>query len=82
MILANYNNGYMNLPISDTDNALGAFTWRYFMDVYTANNGHAGVTKAKLKKELDALMREIRTDVYETFDLVADKMVEELKKEG
>lgn len=81
MVLATYHNGSINIPIGDTDNAMGSFTWRYLMDVYTANNGHVNVTKAKLKKELDNLMREIRTDVYDTFDIVADTMVDMIEKE-
>ena len=81
MVLATYYNGSINIPIGDTDNAIGSFTWRYLMDVYTANNGHTGVTKAKLKKELRNLMKEIETDLYDTFDIVADTMVDMIKKE-
>ena len=59
----------------------GPFSWRYLMDVYVANNGHEGVTKEKLRKELKDFIKMVVDDCYETFDLVADNMVEQIKKE-
>lgn len=61
---------------------IGPFSWRYLMDVYIANNGRSGVTKQKLRKEFDNFWDMIRSDSLESFDLVADKMVERIRKEN
>lgn len=59
----------------------GPFSWRYLMDIYVANNGRESVTKQKLRKEFDDFFDMIRRDSIETFDLIADKMVAEIRKE-
>ncbi len=67
------------LPILDTDPIMPVLDWRHVMDTYVANNGHA-VTKQKLKKHIRYELEMLVEDLWETFDLCADKMIEEISK--
>ena len=73
-------NSIYQLPIFDTDSLIAGRNLRDFIDTYIANNGHS-VTKERLQKELDAYLKAIIDDAYETFDIVADGIIEAIKKE-
>lgn len=75
-----FNNGGYNLPIYDNDGMLNGFTFRDFIDVYTANNGRNGATPAKLKKEFNDFLKMRINDANENFDLCIDGILKEIER--
>lgn len=67
-----------NLPIFDNDNAVSAFTWRYLIDTYIANNGHFP-DEEKFRYHLLEFMQMLADDLMETWDLVKENVMEEVR---
>lgn len=71
--------GKYSLPIFTNDNAIGAYTWQYLIDVYVANYGHDASEK-KFKRHLKEFLTMIEEDVYDTFDLCKENILKEVCK--
>jgi hypothetical protein len=67
--------GKYDLPIFEQDNAISAYTWKYFMDTYVANYGHKANPK-QFRKHIKEILKMVSEDVMETFDLCEEKIME------
>ena len=66
-----------DLPILDTDNVVSAYTWRYLMDVYIANNGH-DVSEKKFREYIHEFIKMIEDDVLDTFELTKTEILKDI----
>lgn len=66
-----------DLPIFDTDNAVSAYTWRYLMDTYVANNGHK-VSEKKFREHIHEFIKMIEEDMFDTFDICKTEILKDI----
>ena len=72
------NKGEYNLPILDTDNAVSAYTWRYLMDTYVANNGHK-VNEKKFRDHIHEFIKMIEEDMLDTFEITKTEILKDIR---
>ena len=67
-----------DLPIFDNDNAVSAYTWRYLMDTYVANNGH-DVNEKKFRKHIHEFIKMIEEDILDTYEICKTEILKDIR---